>query len=403
MFLSKVGHTTPGTLALKFAKYQGNSVVLQPSTIKEEEFHLAFTQQYIEKLRNEAPRMGDQLMRVLLTLTENGPGVFVTEKVEVRGVMDYSIGHGADSSCHPPVMETGMPKWSDASDSQHFLLGNWSGQEITTAGRQPVERSSRTSINNPAYPPLMQAVRDDPSTPVTGAQSEDHPSNGNNPPYPPLVQAVRDNVPAPVTSHQSEEISSSGNNPPYPTLMQGVRDEPPAPITGHQSEEHSSTGNNPPYPPLVQAVRNDSPAPVLGHHSEEHSSSGNNPPYPPVIQAVTDCPLTPFLGHQSEGHSASSNNPPYPPIIQAVRDGPPTALTAQQSEERSGGSVSNLPYPPLMQAVRDEQPTPATGDQSDEHSTSGNRCNPPMISSDDPTTTLTGRDPFMPDDDLELF
>ena len=39
---------------LKFAKYQGNDVIQQPSTVEEKDFPLAFTKAFTEKMRNKA-------------------------------------------------------------------------------------------------------------------------------------------------------------------------------------------------------------------------------------------------------------------------------------------------------------------------------------------------------------
>ena len=96
--MAQVGHTTPGTLALKFAKYQGNSVVLQPSFIEEREFRQGFSQQYLRQLRNEASRFGNQSMRVMLVCRAAGQGELTTDKIEVASIMPHTV----ENSSHVP-------------------------------------------------------------------------------------------------------------------------------------------------------------------------------------------------------------------------------------------------------------------------------------------------------------
>ena len=188
-------------------------MVLQPSTIDEKELHVAFSQQYIERLRNGATRAGDQLMQILLTSTENSKGLFVTEKMQITSIM--------------PVVETGLPKWPDASSSRHFA-----GPDT---GHQPEDHSS----SNQAHPPLLL------SRPDTRYQSEDHSSireRPGNQTYPPLLQAVRDDPPRLNTDQRSEEQSSGvrTTTPAYPPLVQAVRENPLGSLISHQSEEQSS-------------------------------------------------------------------------------------------------------------------------------------------------------------------
>lgn len=58
---------------VKFAKYQkrGTSVnTLQRSTVNEEDYDIAFTKEYFEDVRREAPQgSGDILMRTLIVLS----------------------------------------------------------------------------------------------------------------------------------------------------------------------------------------------------------------------------------------------------------------------------------------------------------------------------------------------
>ena len=92
---------------------------------------------FIEKLRNKAIEMGDQLMRVLLTSQKNGHGDYSILKVEVNSFMPES---STDCECHLPVMETGVPKCDDA-------FGNWPDQTLTEdePGRGPGGRLQEDS------------------------------------------------------------------------------------------------------------------------------------------------------------------------------------------------------------------------------------------------------------------
>lgn len=441
--LYQVGHTTPGTLALKFTKYQGTSVVLQPSTIEEKELHLAFTQQYIEKMRNEATGVGDQLMRVLLVLTKNDHGDYAAEKKEVKSIMPDSFVDCSGNLCDTPVEETGMPKWCDASDLQHFpAVGNRSDQVMRRSqtgpetGRQPDKFSSGTTINNPAYPPMMQAVLDAPPTPATHHQSDELPSSAT-----------------------PESGSKSAGNPAYPTLIEAITDNPRTTETCIQSQENrqspsSASANDLELecPPLTQAVKHDSAPPVLGnnlsnipqekldpmqhilrsckqlqiihrqqspdanlkkiiplqeeaiqhlllsckhsnHQSEECLENKSNPTYPPIVQAVRDDPPTSATDHQSQEQTSSEiiSNQTYPPLLEAVKDDP-----SPFEERSSNGCISNPAYPSLTQAVRNNSPTSATGHQSDKNSSNGSRSNPvyPSLTQavrDDSPTSATGR------------
>ena len=71
----QVGHTNPRTLAVKFAKYHktGTSLTvneLQPSTVEEADYDIAFTKEYFDQIRGEAPQgLGDVLMRTLIVLS----------------------------------------------------------------------------------------------------------------------------------------------------------------------------------------------------------------------------------------------------------------------------------------------------------------------------------------------
>ena len=72
----QVGHTNPRTLVVKFAKYEkrGTSLnvnELQRSTVDEVDYDIAFTKEYFDEIRSEAPQgLGDVLMRTLIVLRD---------------------------------------------------------------------------------------------------------------------------------------------------------------------------------------------------------------------------------------------------------------------------------------------------------------------------------------------
>ena len=356
-------------------------MVLQPSTIDEKELHVAFSQQYIEKLRNGATRTGDQLMRILLTSTENGKGLIVTEKMQIMSIMPIANGYYTSCSIQQPVVETGLSKWPDASNSRHFA-----GPDT---GHQPEDHSS----SNQAHPPLLL------SRPDTRYQSEDHSSVGGrpgNPTYPLLLQAVRDVPPRLDTDQRSEEQSSGvrTTTPAYPPLVQAVRENPSGSLISHQSEEQSSvaivsresTAKNDLTPPVTETNLRYADQEQLDplHHillsckqlkmiQRQHSLDANlNNNFELQREAIQHILLScKQSGNQSEKHLANrkQNKPAHPTLMKADSDNSPTPVTGNQSEENFPFETSSIPaYPFLMQAVRDDPFTSLTRQQSDEHS-----------------------------------
>ena len=68
---SQVGHTNPGLLVVKFAKYvnQGRSVEpLQRARVPDEDHDIAFTKEYFDNVRKEAEPFGDPLLRTIIVL-----------------------------------------------------------------------------------------------------------------------------------------------------------------------------------------------------------------------------------------------------------------------------------------------------------------------------------------------
>lgn len=68
-FFYQVGHTNPGSLVVKFAKYEdkGRTVnELQRATVREEDYDIAFTKEYFDQARSAAVTLGDVLMRTII-------------------------------------------------------------------------------------------------------------------------------------------------------------------------------------------------------------------------------------------------------------------------------------------------------------------------------------------------
>ena len=368
-------------------------------------------------MRNKAIEMGDQLMRVLLTSKKNGHGDYSILKVEVNIFMPES---STDCECHLPVMETGVPKCDDA-------FGNWPDQTLTEdePGRGPGGRlqedsnglscanssnsshlplmptvtsdqpaavvgSYSSSNPNPAYPPMMQAVKDDKMTSVPGAHvqeqsfSKSGSSNPSYPPHLPLMQTVKSEQPAAVVG----SYSTSNPNPAYPPMMQAVKDDKMTSVPGAHVQEQSfskSGSSNPSYPPLMQAVNgNPSASSVTKNHTTCGDRSYSNPAYPPVSDAVQNSP-TAFgdPGNQITKHLATDNkeNPPYPPTIQAVKPNTIFSGSDYQLENPPRTSGESKPaYPDLLHAVRNDTIRNETASsescRSAEHSLTGDTISP---------------------------
>lgn len=74
-FYFQAGHTNPGKLALKFAKYQANKEVsTQPSTVEEDDYDCAFSPDFFTHLR-QRNSLGDVMFRTLIVLPDGSDGV----------------------------------------------------------------------------------------------------------------------------------------------------------------------------------------------------------------------------------------------------------------------------------------------------------------------------------------
>ncbi|XP_078611720.1 uncharacterized protein LOC144882071 [Branchiostoma floridae x Branchiostoma japonicum] len=97
----QVGHSTPGSLSLKFTKYDDivrNVVKLQNSHVPKEDYEEAFTAPYLKNLRtraSECGNIGDMLMRTCIVITRDGAVTrvgtsAVMEKMRVNVISDMT-------------------------------------------------------------------------------------------------------------------------------------------------------------------------------------------------------------------------------------------------------------------------------------------------------------------------
>lgn len=303
----------PGTLALKFSKYHGDTLVLQSSTIQETDFPLAFTQQYIYKVRNKALTVGGELMQVLLTSIEDHHGVVVTEKTALKSVMPYSVGECASSSSLRAVLETG-PSMSSLSKKHIF--------------RQPDAHSqSRSSVDKTAPPSLTQDVMDIPTAKSKGLQSRECSVNEsvNGPGRPAnslLRKAVRDELPTPVSAlHTDRQFSCECEiDSAHPTAFTCLEFDRRCSGASKRNLSLSS--------PSKHAVKNGRP----NQCPEELSSRGrSNQAHSVPIQAVYNKQLKQSSSSQRESDA------PYPPLIEAVRR---VSIASPNGHQLEGQSLS---------------------------------------------------------------
>ena len=127
-------------------------------------------------------------------------------------------------------------------------------------------------------------------------QQEDSSHIGmNNPQYPQIHQAVKDQLSpgdtGPFPFREEPPLRGEEMNPTYPSIHQAVSDRR-TPDTGQQGDSSGIGTNNPKYPPIHQAVR-DQPAPenigqLLFEGEPLSGREERNPAYPSIQQAVSD-------------------------------------------------------------------------------------------------------------------
>ena len=411
-------------------------MVLQPGNVLQQDLHRAFTQQCIGEMRNANQKLGDQLMRVLLTSKENGHGDFAVERVEVRKIMPYSLGQFAASSCHPPVKETGLPKslgplnqedvllsccCSDVQGASSIVTGGRSQEyfwkadanptnppvpqagngghvpTVMASGSQLAEQTSGGKANNLKCPPSRQADTGSAEEPDTGPPTRE-PSSGaevNNPQYPPWQEAVKDDAPDvfPCSQQNGPSLKGSASKAKYPPLLRAVRDSAEELDTGETTEpSYGAWVNNPQYPPLEGAVKDDSTEvfPYRQQNGPSFERSASEGSYPPALQAAGGSAEELDTG-QPTGEPSSEAwvyNPQYPPWQRAVKDDSPELAPVRQPEEPSSAPGINSPKDsPMNQAFEDKVATAGIEIQSREQSSYSSDINQPY-----PPLSLAARD-----------
>ena len=267
-------------------------MIQQAGNIDDDQLHGAFTQRYLQRLRAEAPVLGDQLMRILLTSKENVSGDYDVEKVEVKKTMPRSLDESFP--CHPPGTETAMPKWPRA-DEQPVLSRSCSEDEGTSDIVSSEDCSSQegSSLTNEDLSSslLAQAPSGDHMASAVAFPSQHQEQLGENmsyPKYPPLLQAVNYGIAEPdIGGHTSQGGQSTAK---YPPILQAVRNETEDPDSSQPNREQSfeAEQSKAKYPPLLLAVRNETEGPDSSQPSGEQSfeAGQGKAKYLPIFEAV---------------------------------------------------------------------------------------------------------------------
>ncbi|XP_068683088.1 uncharacterized protein [Montipora foliosa] len=119
-FFYQVGHTTPGMLVVKFAKYQnqGKSVKeLQRASVEETDYDIAFTKQYFDNVRREAEPLGDSLLRTIVVLRDQDWLVHLENAIQHLRECPENRQGSLTLNIHLPVQE------SEEDDSTSENLG----------------------------------------------------------------------------------------------------------------------------------------------------------------------------------------------------------------------------------------------------------------------------------------
>ena len=405
-------------LAVKFTKYRGKNVIQQPGNIDGENLHEAFTQRYVETLRGEAPNLGDQLMRILLTSKESACGDYDVEKVEVKKIMSFSLEENL--SCHPPVMETAMPK-SSGADEQPVLSRSCSEDQgtscIVTGQDCPFQenfspRNKDLSSSLLAQPPSGDHMASAVAFPSQHQEQLDE--NTSYPKYPPVLQAVKYGTEEPdIGGHTSQDGQSKAK---YPPILQAVRNEREGPDSRQPNGEESCEAGQgkAKYPPIFEAARSETEEPDSSQPNGEQSCEAGQRKvrYPPILQAVRNETEEPDSSQPNgeQSFEAGQGKAKYPPIFDAARNETEEPDSSQQNGEQPfEAGQSKAKYPPLCEAARDETEEPDTGQPCGEHSRPqssfryGN--NPPSspfspasgnVQTPTPSTTTSGSEPYPP-------
>ncbi|XP_015766247.1 PREDICTED: uncharacterized protein LOC107345068 isoform X1 [Acropora digitifera] len=413
----QVGHTSPGVLAVKFTKYVGKNVIQQPGNIDGENLHEAFTQRYVETLRGEAPNLGDQLMRILLTSKESAAGDYDVEKVEAKKTMPRSLEQSLP--CHLPVTETAMPK-SPGADEQPVLARSCSEDRgtscIVTGQDCPFQESFSLRNKDLSSSLLAQPPSGDHMASAFPSQHQEQlGENMSYPEYPPLLQAVKYDTEEPdIGGHTSQDGQSKAK---YPPILQAVRNEVTEGPDSRQpnGEESCEAGQGKAkYPPIFEAARNETEEPNSCQPNGEQSCEAGQRKvrYPPILQAVRNETKEPDSSQPNgeQSFEAGQGKAKYPPIFEAARNETEEPDSSQPNGEQPfEAGQSKVRYPPLCEAARNETEEPDTGQPCGEHSRLqssfryGN--NPPYsslspasgnVQTPTPSTTTSGSEPYPP-------
>ena len=233
----------------------------------------------------------------------------------------------------------------------------------------------------------------------------------NNPAYPPIHQAIREDSSTEDTGHLPQS-GSHANNPAYPPIHQAVREDSSTQDTGHLTQS-GVNANNPAYPPIHQAVREEQSFTEDTGHLPQSGANGNNPPYPPIHQAVQDGLIAKTAQQPEIDPGGSRANLS---IHQAVNGTTTASINGQQPvscppEGNSLGAVgSNPPYLQIHQAVRTDSHALVSGTQWEQHNFGGGGSNPFYTTSFDETNSsapsigVSSQDPykFLEDEEIQF-
>lgn len=206
-------------------------------------------------------------------------------------------------------------------------------------------------------------------------------AGGNNPQYPPIHRAVRDQ---PTTEDvdqrppRTEQSSDGGEkNPTYPSIHHAVDDRSEL-HAGHLRNSPGAGANNPPYPPIHQAV-SDQPPDSRDHEHSSNSSEADTSQRVPRGQNITE-----NTGRQNTGAQvidAVGNNPTYLP--------PKAVASASACSAQAVGNNSAYLPPQAERYTAKGCPT-----KSEQVSSDAGRSDSPRCNSRNSTTSIAIADPY---------